>query len=1019
MQTRRTFKIIKFLVFSLIALFVTFGLLAKPANAQGGTVDWLAFGPETEGNLPQLEMLSASAESIVIKADLPGVAAGVATIGGLDYLTLTGEGYYQTNQVGSPSLPVLRKMIEVPLEAKVTLELIQVETQTVDMSGLGLNGLIAPVQEGQPKCGGPIPASAPNMQVYGGGLYPNEQVEIINDFIIRGHRIIVVEVRPVRYDATIGELETASSMSFRLNLEGSDMALTRSEAQRLNSQAFNHSLESEVLNFNQGEPVAIPNTNERILIITADMFQSAMQRFVDLKTGQGFQVNMVNLTTVGGNTTSAIRAYILAQYNGANPPDYVILVGDYISGDPVGSITNWPFRTSGGYRTDLHYYTMDSDSEFTPDVLGARFPVRTLEQLNAMIDKYEAYDDVSGAEAWVKKAEFLASNDSSFYHVAEGSHNFVIDSFTLPRGYTGIFPTNPQPGGDKIYAITYGGTGAHAVASMNDNRALLLYSGHGAETFWDAPRVTQSDVRNMTGVAIPYVASHACITADFNTGEAFSDTWVMEPINGALTFFGASNNSYWPEDDTLERNSMTLLFSDPEGLNVPSVGTFTNHGMLAVAASGSGRTNYYWEEYHVFGDPTLVVVQGPKYPDFRVNVDPTELKVCNASTSTAVVNLPSINDFTNPVNLSASDVPGFEATFTRPVLSPPGSTNVTITGDGTAQKGTATMQITGRAGELVHSADLTLNIFPPIQVGPTLKTPADQARDQSQKPTFSWTESVNAETYQIQISKDPNFTEIVIDKSGIVGGSYLPVINLVTDTQYYWRVTAENVCGKVVGTQVYTFRTKAGPGDCALGTIKNRIAFNDFEAGVGAWQNPPDQNYPTFKFDISTVSAYSPQHSILAQVPDSLTDQRLISPVFSIPNVPDPVSLIFWHKWSFDHESACNDAGILEFSTDGGRVWNQVAKSYLLTSPYNGVVKTGVTNPLAGKNAWCFQNDEWVKTVVELGFLKGKDVQFRYRLASGFEGAAEGWYIDDILLQSCVPGVNEFKLFLPALASGK
>ena len=157
-----------------------------------------------------------------------------------------------------------------------------------------------------------------------------------------------------------------------------------------------------------------------------------------------------------------------------------------------------------------------------------------------MIAKYQTYNNVSGAEPWVKKAEFLASDDSGYYQVAEGSHNFVINSFTLPRGYTGIFPQNPQPGGDKIYAITYGGTGAHAVASMNDDRAFLIYSGHGATTYWDAPRVTQSDVRNMTGVAIPYGLHMLCITADFNVGEAFSDTCVIEPVNGSLTFFSAS-----------------------------------------------------------------------------------------------------------------------------------------------------------------------------------------------------------------------------------------------------------------------------------------------------------------------------------------------------------------------------------------------------------------------------------------------------------------------------------------------
>lgn len=1019
MKTQGKSNPIKYLFFSLLAVTLIFGMLVGSASAQISPEVGLSFVADPEIKTPQLEILSASSEAIDLNARFSEIVPGHTTIAGQEYLTLTGEGYFYENTPGAPALPVMRKMVEVPLEAKVSVELLGAETQSVSLSKLGLDGVIAPVQEAQPKCSGPVPPTAPDAQIYGSGLYPNEPVAIINDFIMRGHRVVVVETRPIRYNAVSGELETISEMNFRLNLEGSNMQLTNSEADRLNSQAFNSIMEPEVLNYNQGRLVTVPKDGERILIITADMFQSALGRFVTLKQSQGFQVSVVNMTTIGSNTTAAIRSYILQQYNGATPPVYVILVGDYVGGDPVGSITNWDFRTGNDHRTDLHYYTMDNDTEYTPDVFGARFPVRTVDHLNAMIDKYFAYENASGAEPWVKKAEYLASDDSYNYHIAEGSHNFVINSFTLPRGYTGIFPENPQPGGDKIYAITHNATGADAVASMNDDRVFLVYSGHGATTYWDGPRVTQSDIRNMTGVAIPYVASHACVTADFYEQEAFSDTWVIEPVNGSLTFFGASHNSYWPEDDTLERSSFSTLFRDEGGIDVPSVGAFTQSGLLAVAASGSIRTNYYWEEYHVFGDPTLVVVMGPKYPDFRMSVEPEALKTCSTSTNQAVVNLTSINDFANAVDLSASTVAGFTTTFAPQRLTPPGSSNLTIAGDGTAEAGTQVMTITGVSGELEQTAELTLNIYPPIAGKPMLSAPQDNARDQSQRPAFSWTAAANAETYQLQIAKDPNFTEIVLDKTGIEGTSFTPNAPLVTDTQYYWRVKAENICGVVDGEQVFTFRTKAGPGDCAQGTVKDIIRHDDFEDGLNGWENPSDANYPEIKFNLTTVAAYSPTQSVLGAVPALVTDQRLVSPVMTVPDVPDPVSLIFWHKWTFDSNTACNDGGILEFSYDQGNTWNQVAMSYLLTSKYNGTVKNGVVNPLVGKPAWCFASDEWVKTVVDLTFAKGKDVQFRFRLGTGIDGEAEGWYIDDVTLQACVPGVSEYKLHLPLIVTNK
>lgn len=1014
MQNQTTKVLSKLIVISLSLSLLVGGFLAKPANAQAGIGSWLAFGSETEGGEPEAMLLSASAESIELRALMPGAVFGETTINGQSFLTLGGEGYVTTGEIGAPALPVFRQMVEVPLGAEVSIELLESNPKTFTMASLGLQGTIAPNQPSDPKCGDASPASAPSADLYGNSFYPAESLAIVDDYIMRGHRIVVVEVRPVRYNAVLGELEVSSEMNFRLKMSGSDIALTNSEADRLNSAPFNRLLQTNVLNYNQGRPVAIPNSPERYLIITADIFESGLSDLVALKTSQGFSVGVVNLTTVGGNTTTAIKNYIKAQYQGANPPDYVLLVGDYYPGN-AADLTNYVMRTASGYRTDLQYFTMDNETEYVPDIFYGRFPVRTAANLSDMISKLLAYNAVAGDEAWVKKIEYLASNDGGYYQVAERTHNYVIEHYTLPLGYTGIFPNNPQPGGDKVYAITYSGTGANAVASMNDNRVMLIYSGHGATTFWDAPRVTQSDIRNMTGVAIPYVASHACITADFNTGESFSDTWVIEPTNGALTFFGSSDSTYWTEDEVIEKAIFDHLYADTTLDTVPTVAEMTQYGLQAVDNTSTSLDNYYRETYHIFGDPSLEIVMKPKYPDFRINADPTTIKTCNNGTNQAALNLTSVNGYSSPVSLSASSVAGFTTTFGANPVTPPGSTTATITGSGTATTGTKKLTITGTSGSLVHTADLELTVFAPITGGTQLKTPADKAKDISPRPTFTWSEVTNTETYQLQVATDASFSKVVVDRSGIIGTNFTLTANLATDTQYYWRVYAENVCGKVIGTQVFSFRTSPGPGDCGAGTVKQQLFIEDFESGLDGWQNPGD----LYKFTLSTVRAYSPTQAVLASVPGGQSDQRLISPVFNVPDTTEPVSLIFWHRWTFDSQSACNDGAILEASIDGGATWNQVAKSYLLTNAYNGTVRTGEYNPLSGRQAWCFGTDEWVRTVVQLSPYKGKSVQFRFRLGSGISGAAEGWYIDDVVVQTCVVTNQSNKLYLPTVFSGE
>ena len=106
------------------------------------------------------------------------------------------------------------------------------------------------------------------------------------------------------------------------------------------------------------------------------------------------------------------------------------------------------------------------------------------------------------------------------------------------------------------------------------------------------------------------------------------------------------------------------------------------------------------------------------------------------------------------------------------------------------------------------------------------------------------------------------------------------------------------------------------------------------------------------------MRAFSNPQSVLGTIPETISDQRLISPEFKVPQTTEPVSLIFWHYWTFDSDKECNDGAILEVTLDGGTTWNQVAKPYLLTNTYNGVVKTGSYNPLVGKNAWCGSTDD-------------------------------------------------------------
>ncbi|PWB70335.1 MAG: hypothetical protein C3F15_13955, partial [Holophagae bacterium] len=141
-----------------------------------------------------------------------------------------------------------------------------------------------------------------------------------------------------------------------------------------------------------------------------------------------------------------------------------------------------------------------------------------------------------------------------------------------------------------------------------------------------------------------------------------------------------------------------------------------------------------------------------------------------------------------------------------------------------------------------------------------------------------------------------------------------------------------------------------------------------------------------------------------AQDTPTITDQRLVSPSIVLPPADQaPITLQFWNYQSIEDSSGgCYDGGILEISTSGGTTWVQLTPTRD-TDPYDGMVSSGYGNPLAGMNAWCGQPHTWREVVVELDAYAGQTAQFRFRLGTDSSAGVDGWDIDDVVVQSCVP----------------
>jgi Leucine-rich repeat (LRR) protein len=95
-----------------------------------------------------------------------------------------------------------------------------------------------------------------------------------------------------------------------------------------------------------------------------------------------------------------------------------------------------------------------------------------------------------------------------------------------------------------------------------------------------------------------------------------------------------------------------------------------------------------------------------------------------------------------------------------------------------------------------------------IPESPILVSPADKETELDTILTFSWKRCPMADSYTIQLSTTPDFTDLVANYSGITDTT-IGIADLAEGTTYYWRVNATNIMGTSPWSEVWEFTTKS------------------------------------------------------------------------------------------------------------------------------------------------------------------------------------------------------------------
>ncbi len=535
---------------------------------------------------------------------------------GYTFVSIDGGGV--CGDVGRPQMPALRTLLRIPESGDFDVAVWNVEVDTVYLPQLGLPGKVFPRQPPRPKWMSSW-STVEDAAWYRDSMLTlgaRDWARISPIGILRGRRLGLLEVFPVvEYDPRSGRLcyirSAVVDVSFDEPLRPPD--------QRLRSPVFDGLL-GRVLPIPEDIPPE-PNVPVVYWLIYHDDFAGAIEPLVEWKRKLGYDVVTTPISSIGADTSS-LREAISDAYEGwEKPPDFVLFVGDAEQIPPKVVSSGWD-----SHPTDLYYFTVDGD-DYLPDILYGRFPCATAEQVEAVVEKAVFYERfMMGESSFLRHPVFVACGIDGDYELAESTHRYVFTTWLTPPEY--------EP--ESLWAFD-GATGEDVLSAINAGALLVDYSGHGNTDGWGNPSVSIHDIASLTNDGMyPLVISNACLTGKFDVSECFGEAWVRAPHKGAVAFIGASNSTYWIEDDIWERRWFDAVFED----GFTSIAGATFKANLELLLAGYGTARYYFEVYHNLGDPALwlywgepesidvdlsawggVVPLGEDYLDIPVSVD--------------------------------------------------------------------------------------------------------------------------------------------------------------------------------------------------------------------------------------------------------------------------------------------------------------------------------------------------------------------------------------------------------------
>ncbi len=543
------------------------------------------------------------------------------------YTEMTIPDYGASNRIGDPKLPMLKKLIEVPEGATVNVNVINYTVIEYKLSDYGIQDKLFPCQPSVSKdINKPLPAFAHNISTYSTDQFNTDNlvsVEILG--VMRGVRLARLDIAPVRYNPVKNTIQVYNDIEVEISFPGANVMQTLANQRKFYSPFFEGMFSNQLLNYKN--PLQAKDTITKYpvkyVIVSDPAFQATLQPFVQWKTKKGFTVIQAYTNDpLVGTTTTSIKNYLQGLYNAGNSsdpaPSFVLFVGD------IAQVPSFSGQT-GSHVSDLYYCEFTGD--YFPEIYYGRFSATTVGELQPQIDKTLEYEQYTMPDpSFLGNCVMIAGQDATYGPLhGDGQINYGTSTYFNTAH---ILNSNTY-----LYAVS-GTSASQIIQNVSNGVCYANYTAHGSPDGWYSPGFTISDISTLqNNHKYPLMVGNCCLTNKFDEPECFGEALLRASGKGAIGYIGGSNSTYWDEDFWWGTGYKTVVVNPAYDYN--SLGsydrTFHDHGEsfgdwyatqgqmvfagnLAVSQSGNSSMDYYWEIYHLMGDPSLMVYFGVPPP---------------------------------------------------------------------------------------------------------------------------------------------------------------------------------------------------------------------------------------------------------------------------------------------------------------------------------------------------------------------------------------------------------------------